>query len=353
MISRRRLILGGLATFLSTGTAFAGFRIMSNPYYSGPVSDHFDGTRFFVPGSPWSTRPLDLLKWQFDGQKEPWPQSYPSPFADKPPQRSGGLRVTLIGHASFLIQTAGRNILIDPVYGERVSPFQFAGPKRVNPPGIAFDDLPPIDAVLVSHNHYDHMDLPTLHRLNARNKPVFIVPLGNAAIVKTDGMQIEERDWNEVIDIGNGVMVHIEPTYHWSARGLFDRLKALWCSFVIAAPAGKIYSIADTGYREGMISKAIARKHGPIRLALLPIGAYEPRWFMKPQHINPAEAVQIFIDSGAAQAIGHHWGTFRLTNEGIERPLEALAAALAGKNIAADRFQPFRPGQVMDLPVLT
>jgi L-ascorbate metabolism protein UlaG (beta-lactamase superfamily) len=326
---------------------------VANPYHDGPVTDHFDGRHFFVPGHPWRGRPLDLLRWQFNRKAEPWPRPYPSPHTDKPPSRVEGerLRLGLIGHASFLLQCAGRNILIDPVYSERTSPYAFIGPKRVNPPGIAFDDLPPIDIVLISHNHYDHLDAATLERLHRRDRPLFVTPLGNGSIISGGdaSVQVREYDWGDAVSLAPGLRLHLEPCHHWSARGLFDRRKALWAAFVIETPAGKLYHIADTGYRDGALFRDIPRKHGPIRLATLPIGAYEPRWFMAPQHINPAESVRIMQDCGAEEAIGHHWGTFRLTDEGIERPIEALKAALDKAAIDPRRFQPFRPGQVFEI----
>ena len=322
-----------------------------NDYYNGPVSDHFDGVRFFSPGRPKSlgksTR--DLLRWQFGGGKELWPAQFPSPYQDKPPQRADGLRVTLVGHASYLIQTAGLNILMDPLWSQRASPVSFAGPKRVNPPGIAFDDLPQIDCVLITHNHYDHMDATTLVRLATQFNPRIIVPLGNDAILKATDKRltnITAHDWRESIQLSDVVRVTLEPALHWSARGIMDRFMALWCSFVIEAPVGNIYACGDTGYDPNSIFPAMRAKYGGFRLALLPIGAYEPRWFMQEQHMNPEEAVKVFQELGADTAIGHHWGTFRLTNEGVDRPREALAAALSAARIEASRFQAFQPGQV-------
>ena len=340
--------LGALALLGSGAT----YRSMTNSYYSGPVTDHFDGTRFFVPGQPALTSSLDVLKWQFGSDpRATWPAEVKSPFSDAPPERleKSGIRTTLIGHASFLIQVAGLNILVDPLYAERASPVSFAGPKRVNAPGIAFDKLPPIDVVLVSHGHYDHLDLTTLGRLHQTFKPRHICPLANDAVMASSIGGRENAtalDWGQSIDVGQGVRVHVVPSYHWSARGVLDRRKTLWCSFVLTTPSGTIYHIADTGYGDGAFSKAVAAQFGPIAVAHLPIGAYEPRWFMKAQHINPQESVRIFQDCGAQNAIGHHWGTFQLTNESHDAPEQALAVALKEANIAAQRFQAFRPGQV-------
>jgi L-ascorbate metabolism protein UlaG (beta-lactamase superfamily) len=357
MKRRSALKLFGFSSLaaLGAGGAWLMVRQPKNPYYAGPVSDHFDGLRFFSPGRPDNAEKTrsDLLKWQFGGGKEAWPSAFASPYADKPPAKADGLRVTLVGHASYLIQTSGINILIDPVWVERASPFQFTGPRRVNAPGIAFDDLPKIDAVLVTHNHYDHMDVATLARLMARFNPRLIVPLGNDALLQAVDRVFDKataHDWGESVVLSEHVKVTLEPTLHWSARGVSDRSMALWCNFVIESTAGKIYACGDTGYDANSIFPKMQAKYGGFRLALLPIGAYEPRWFMRAQHMNPAEAVAVMRELGAKAAIGHHWGTFNLTNEGIERPLEALAAALAEAGIEASRFTAFRPGQVWEGP---
>ncbi|MCW3475089.1 MBL fold metallo-hydrolase [Limobrevibacterium gyesilva] len=264
-----------------------------------------------------------------------------------PPPRVAGLRITLVGHASFLVQVAGLNILIDPVWSARASPLRFAGPRRVNPPGIALADLPPVQAVLVTHNHYDHLDLPTLHRLWARFRPRIVAPLGNDAIIRRRRPEIgvDVLDWGEAVRLAPGVTATLEPALHWSARGLRDRRMALWGAFVLTTPAGVIYHVGDTAYGDGALFRAIRDRHGAPRVAVLPVGAYEPRWFMGAQHMNPAEAVRAFRDCGAAQALGHHWGTFQLTDEAIDQPPAALAAALEAAGIDPARFRALRPGE--------
>ncbi|ACL57753.1 MBL fold metallo-hydrolase [Methylobacterium nodulans] len=349
-MKRRRLIRLASAVTVMTlgGVGYAAHRRSSNPYYGGPVSDHFDGTRFFSPGQPQDKDLVELARWQLGGRREIWPSHFPSPFAaDTPPERVAGLRVVHIGHASLLIQVAGRNILIDPVYAKRASPIGFAGPRRVNPPGIAFEALPPIDAVLITHNHYDHLDGPTLARLWAEHQPLFVAPLGNDAIIRSYDatIAVETRDWGGTVDLG-GIAIHLAPAYHWSARGMNDRRMALWSAYVLTTPHGALYHVGDTGYGDGAIFRTVRDRFGPMRLATLPIGAYEPRWFMQAQHINPEEAVRIAMEVGAAQALGHHWGTFRLTNEGVEQPAMALAAALDAASLPPDRFLALRPGQV-------
>ena len=336
---------------LAAGVGFVGYRASRNPYYEGPQSAHFDGLRFRIEGFSRDKPFTELLRWRLENARAPWPESFPSPARDKPPQRVEGarLRVSYVGHASFLIQTHGLNILIDPVWSERASPVGFAGPRRVNEPGVAFDDLPPVDIVLVSHNHYDHLDLATLRALARGGAPRVLAPLGNDAIIATAGVASETHDWGAKAEIGRGVFAHFEPIYHWSARGLMDRRMALWCAFVIETPSAKIYHVADTGFADGAFFHRMREKHGGFELAILPIGAYAPRWFMRDHHIDPDEAVRIMRITGAQRALGHHWGTFQLTDEPIDEPPQLLAHALAREGLAADRFPALRPGETLEL----
>ena len=323
-----------------------------NPYNRGERSDHFDGLRFHSATEPPGKTALELT-WMLLGKaRRRWPLHYPSPHVGKPPQYVEDLRLTFIGHSSILLQLAGLNLLVDPIWSERVSPVPFAGPRRVNPPGLAFEDLPPIDAVLITHNHYDHLDGPTVARLWQRFRPRVVAPLGNEAIIRRYDSTIaaETYDWGDRVVLSERLAVHLEPAFHWSGRSFRDRRMTLWCAFVITgAGGGVLYHIGDTAYGDGSIFRAVRAKYGPPDVALIPIGAYEPRWFMAAQHINPEEAVQVMLDCGAARAFGHHWGTFRLTEEAIEAPAEDLAAALAARGIAQDRFQPLRPGQSAEL----
>ncbi|MER9902316.1 MBL fold metallo-hydrolase [Mesorhizobium sp. M0130] len=327
----------------------------ANRYYSGPTSDHFDGTLFFNPDGRPPGRFADLLKWQLSRERSKWPAADPSPFPPaRPVERIDGstLRLTMVGHSSLLVQTAGLNILTDPVWSRRVSPLSFAGPRRVNPPGIAFSHLPPIDLVLVSHNHYDHLDLATLKRLKTRHDPLLLTPLGNDTIIgaAVPRMRLSAHDWGDRVDIGDGVTVHVEPVHHWSARGTRDRRMALWAGFVVETPGAKICFAGDTGFHGGINYRLMAQKHGGFRLAILPIGAYEPRWFMAPHHQDPEEAVQGMLLCDASYAAGCHWGTFRLTNEPIDEPPRKLGEALDAAGLPRQRFRALRPGEVWDVP---
>jgi L-ascorbate metabolism protein UlaG (beta-lactamase superfamily) len=318
-------------------------------YYDGPRSDHFDGTRFFdrhgVPAKPFG----DLFRWQATRAKAEWPVWAPSPFSDIPPARVSGhdWRICYVGHASVLLQTAGLNILFDPVWSQRASPFTFAGPKRVNDPGIAFDALPPIDVVLLSHGHYDHLDVRTLSRIARGHAARVIAPLGNDKAIRSFDRRIKVAtfDWHDRIELSAAISVTLVPTRHWSARGLFDRNKALWASFVLETPAGRIYYVGDSGYGDGQHFRSVRERYGPIRLAILPIGAYEPRWFMRDQHINPEEAVKALQDCGGEIALAHHHGTFQLTDEAINAPVEALAIARAAAGLTAEQFRVLKPGE--------
>ena len=322
----------------------------ANRYHPSPPTDHFDGVRFFNPGEPETDRSLlQVLRWKLVGGAARWPKSVPATQA-RPEVRVDGIRITMVGHATTLIQAAGLNVLTDPVWSDRASPFRIVGPKRVTAPGIAFDDLPPIDAVLLSHNHYDHMDVDTLRRLQAVHDPLMIMPLGNDAIVRAavPGARMAAGDWHDRVEITPGVGTTLTRANHWSARGTGDRRMALWSGHLLDTRAGKVWFAGDTGYGDGAIFRDLRARHGPPDVALIPIGAYEPRWFMSAQHVNPAEAVRILQDTEARHALGIHWGTFQLTDEPRDAPRLALATALSAAGIPPPRFVAAIPGRSHD-----
>lgn len=348
----RRKLFGGLAAFATIGGAAGTAQARLSRYYGGPVSDHFDGLRFFDPHGAPPNSLASLARWKLSDKSVRWPLTAPSQYSDKPPARvTDGIRLSFVGHASVLIQVAGLNLLFDPVWSERASPFTFAGPKRVNDPGIPFDLLPPVDFVFVTHCHYDHLDVATLSRLAARHKPRVITPLGNDNIMHAHDPAIgaEAYDWLQTITLSPTVKVTLMPARHWSARGLLDRNKALWAGFTLETPAGTIYVAGDTGYGDGRQFRNVRERFGAPKLAVLPIGAYEPRWFMKNMHMNPEEAVRALQDCGAAQALAYHFGTFQLAEEAIGAPRAALAAALQTANIAAEKFRALDPGQFWEI----
>ena len=357
---RRRQFLKGVGLFSLAGLGAAVGGIAwgrsRNPYYSGPVSDHFDGLQFFVPDGQPPKGFVDLIKWQLGGGRKVWPDRYPSPHSDTPPKRVTGdaLRVSFVGHATMLLQMEGLNVLTDPVWSERCSPVSWAGPKRKNDPGVAFENLPPIDLVLLTHNHYDHLDVVTLSRLAREHGAKVVTPLGNDTIVRDHDPRIDvtAHDWSETVEIGPA-RITLEPSHHWSARGTTDRRNALWCAFVIDHPkAGRIYHVGDTGWFEGRFHRAIGERHGPFRLSLQPFGAYAPRGFMRAQHQNPDEAVQAHLVSRAAFTLGHHWGTFQLTDEHIEDQIRDLDVARERHGVPPDVFRRLMPGEAWDVPVL-
>ncbi len=312
---------------LFAGLASSGCCAFSAPAYHGPVTDHFDGTRFH------NARPLDrdlgdLVTWQLTGTPRRWPAWVVDPHEPPPPRRvgHGEVRVTFVNHSTLLVQMEGLNVLTDPIWSDRAGPLSWAGEPRHRLPGVAFDDLPPIDVVLVSHNHYDHLDLPTLERVARRDHPRIFVGLGNTALLAEHGISGgTDLDWWQSARVGPLEVVAV-PAEHTSMRGVCDRERTLWVGFVVRSASGSVFFAGDTGY--GPHFSAVRRRLGPMRLALLPIGAYEPRWFMAPVHMAPNEAVQAAIDLEATTSVGMHFGTFEQTDEGIDDPIRDLKSAL-------------------------
>jgi L-ascorbate metabolism protein UlaG (beta-lactamase superfamily) len=288
------------------------------------MQKHFDGKRFFNPGAPQARGFFDILRWKLTSRPEPGPRFVADVEPSKPPARAQGddLRVTLINHSTLLIQQRGANILTDPIWSERASPFTWIGPRRRRAPGVRWDDLPRIDLVLISHNHYDHLDLTTLQRLADRDQSRFIVPKGVGRLLRSRNIgPVDELDWGELLSL-TGTTIHSVPAMHFSARGIFDRNRTLWCGYVIEAQGRIVYFAGDTGFGDHFAR--IRERFGAPRLALLPIGAYEPRWFMSPIHMGPDDAVRAHRILAAQTSIAIHQGTFQLGDDAIDTPKRRL-----------------------------
>lgn len=309
-------------------------------------SDHFDGRRFVNPVGP-AAQPLSAVPRMLVERRASWPKHIEEPQHAPPPLEGAAAVVTFIGHSTFLIQTAAGNVLTDPMYSQRAGPFNMVGPRRVRQPAVRFEDLPPISTILLSHNHYDHCDLRTLGRLAKRFDPIVVTPLGNAALVRSSGIrQVEELEWWQEAQT-TSMPITITPAHHFSARGPLDRDRALWGGFVLTAGDVRIYFAGDTAYT-GLFTD-VRQRLGPIDLSLLPIGAYEPRWFMQAVHMNPAEAVQAHLDLDSKESIGMHFGTFQLTTEGIDEPLHALEEACRSRHIPRSKFRTLGSGESVRL----
>jgi L-ascorbate metabolism protein UlaG (beta-lactamase superfamily) len=323
--------------------------------YQGAQSAHFDGKRFHnIEPKPhkdlWS-----LLKWQFSRAPQPDWVEQPGPVEPVqvlPDVDGQELRVTYINHATLLIQQHGLNILTDPVWSERVSPFQFIGPKRHHPPGLSMDQLPPIDLILVSHNHYDHLDLDSLAQLAERFPQARVVTgLGNAALISESGFQqIVELDWWQSMPLNPKLTLHAVPAQHWSARTRADTNNTLWMGFVLESAEGPVLFPGDSGL--GPEFKMINERFGPMRFAALPIGAYAPRWFMRDNHMDPDDAVQAHRQLQSQCSMAIHFGTFKLSDEGQFAPTMALEHALHDQHVQATEFRAPKPGEQWQVPVL-
>jgi L-ascorbate metabolism protein UlaG (beta-lactamase superfamily) len=282
---------------------------------------------------------LDVLKWKFfQNDKQPWPEWIEEPKGATPPLKvANKLRVSFINHASFLIQLENYNILTDPIWSERTSPVTWAGPKRVREAGINFDQIPKVDLVLISHNHYDHLDLATLKRLEKRDSPTIMAGKNTCKLLHEEGMKnCREYDWWQH-SLYQSLKVTFVPARHFSGRSLFDRNEVLWGGFVIeSSQYAPLYFAGDTCY--GKFVEMLAQKFKVFDLCLLPIGAYLPRWFMKIVHMNPADAVKAHQELKCKQSIGMHFGTFQLTDEAIHTPAEDLKKALDEKGLSTKEF---------------
>jgi len=345
-----RLLAAGIAGAAGAALVAAGCALTAGRW-KGPVRESFDGRRFR------SIEPLDhgfpeFLRWITHRERGPWRDFTDTPPVPRPPERvaGGGLRVTFVNHATVLVQMDGVNFLTDPIWSQRASPVFFAGPRRHRPPGLRFEDLPPIDAVLVSHNHYDHMDLATLRRIARRDRPAVFAGSNSAAYLARRGVpSARDLDWWDSAAVSAGVTVTAVPARHFSSRSPFDRDRMLWCGFVVTGPSGSFYFAGDTGW--GSHFEQIARRFPGLRLAMLPIGAYRPRWFMAPAHIDPQEAVCAHRTLRAATSLAVHFGTFAQADDGEFEPQAALERALAGSGPRA-RFLLLDNGESAEIPAV-
>ncbi len=308
--------------------------------------------RFHIKGHRGEAGFFAVMKWQFGGGKAKWPRRVENATHAPPPIHVYGdkLKVTWIGHSTVLLQTAGLNILTDPFLANRASPLTMAGPRRVRQPALQPDRMPPIDIVLISHNHYDHLDRVGLKALLKDHSPAFFTPLGNRRHLRSLqlGLEINELDWRQRHDIGD-VSITAMPALHWSKRTFDDTNRSLWGAFAIETPGGVIYFAGDTGYGDGATFREINERFGSPRLSLLPIGAYEPRWFMKAQHMNPEDAVLAHKDLGSQTSIAIHHGTIQLTNEAIDQPVADLKIARDKHGVVEDAFIAPDAGECIDI----
>ncbi|WP_343520172.1 MBL fold metallo-hydrolase [Sphingomonas sp.] len=336
-------------------------RYLDRIYYEGPESGHYDGERFFNPDGEDTARPPGggsranfLLRYLRDDGRPPWPAAV-TVAKDIPPARvaGGAMRATWVGHATVLVQADGLNILTDPIWSDVAGPFNRLGPRRTAPPGIEFDKLPKIDLVVVSHNHYDHLDIPTLKRLWDRDKPLIVTSLGNDTILRSAGIAARGIDWGRRATLRPGVDVIVNRNHHWGSRWFTDRNRALWSSFVVTLPGGNLFFAGDTGAGDYKWANEAA-SYGPIRLAILPIGAFR---FGEGQmgtgsHIGPGDAIKVWNRMGRPTALPMHWGTFRLSWEGYWTPPRLLRALQACAGESSGRFAPQSIGRAWDIPAL-
>lgn len=358
MTASRRHRRGGISGgMLACGALGMLLSACSAPPWYDPEKPHHTRGGFVNPGAASEEHGLaDLIRWRREAGRKAIPDaaSYTFPVADTDTAylRHNGTdpTATWIGHATVLLQLGGVNILTDPHFGERASPVSWAGPRRAVPPSPALSELPPIHAVVLSHDHYDSLDAGTVRRLRARPggaDTVFFTPLGYKAWFADLGVtNVVELDWWEQAE-AFGVTFTAVPVQHWCKRGLFDRNKRLWAGWVIAGAGRKVMFVGDSGYTPGFAD--IGGRLGPFDLALIPIGAYAPRWFMKPHHMNPEEAVRAHADLRARRSIAIHWGTFVLTDEPLTEPPGRLAAAREAAGLPEDAFRVLIHGETTGL----
>jgi L-ascorbate metabolism protein UlaG (beta-lactamase superfamily) len=307
-----------------------------------PLSDHFNGKTFFNPGEASGRGFLDLIKWKMTSKAAVWPKHIAVPPRSlAPAPEKEGVCATWIGHATFLLRTASCTMLTDPMFSEVAGPLSWLGARRAAPPALDLEAVPKVDVVLLSHDHYDHCDLPSLKHLAERDDPVVVAPLGHRSLLQGAGLRkIVELDWWQAEACRADVAVTLVPARHWTRRRPFGTNKRLWGGFMVRMGGRLVYFAGDSGYERGLFAD-IGRRCGSPDLAFIPIGAYEPRWFMKDAHMNPAEAVRVHREVGARRTLAMHWGTFQLTDEAREQPVRDLEAARG----ATDDFRVLEIGE--------
>lgn len=337
------LILCTIAFFLAA-FFIIGIALSTQPY-KGPKSDHFDGKRFKNFGR--SAKGFkEVGRYARERNADKWIENYETFVRSEPiPEaRPEQIQFTFVNHSTFLIQHKGVNILTDPIWSKRCSPFQFMGPKRMRPPGIRFEDLPEIHLVLVSHNHYDHLDRDTIMQLNKQFNPQYVVPLGMKQIMKKFGCEkIVVLDWWDSFQFKD-LLLKATPSNHFSSRGINDRNTSLWCGYLIQSDLKKIYFTGDTGYSD--IFKEIGEREGPMDLSFIPIGAFRPEWFMSPIHCDPIEAVEIHKDVKSKWSVAMHFGTFPLADDNPERAISMLELAKEKAGLDENDFSIPEEGEV-------
>lgn len=332
-----------MGTAALVGLALAAGWWLSMDGYTGPVSEHFDGTKFHNREATSTPNARSALRMAMEYERVPWDDWRENPPATTPAERvTEGVVATFVNHATVLLQFDGLNVLTDPIWSERCSAVQWAGPARHHAPGIALADLPPIDVVVISHNHYDHLDVNTLSQLAALGDPLVLTGLGTGDFISALGLRTQELDWGDETTVG-GVRFIGQRTRHFSSRGLFDRMETLWLGFVMQGPSTKIYFAGDTGM--GSHFAETGAEHGPFDLSLIPIGAYSPRWFMSPIHIDPAQAVLAHQQLRSRSSLGIHHGTFQLTEEGMDDPVKLLASEASAAGLKEGEFRALKPGE--------
>ena len=341
-----RYLTGALLTVL----LFAATPVWSASLYTGPISDHFDGERFYndIPDHTFGA----MVKWLWEMKTATWPEWVDDPVQPRPVEKvdDGKLRVTYINHATILIQMDGLNILTDPIWSNRAGPFSWLGTKRVRAPGVKMEDLPRIDVILISHDHYDHLDLPTLHTLCTRDQPLILTGLGVKPFLESNGLSnVIQLDWwqEHVCESSNMKFVFV-PALHTSGRRIFEENSTLWGGFIMEGNSARVYFAGDTGYG-GFLDK-IKERYAGFRLTIFPMGNYEKRWFMKNQHMNPDDALRAHVLLGSQQSVGMHFSTF------VEHPEQAIDAhekdlleALKQHNVPASEFWILKFGEARDV----